>query len=156
MGVNMETALFLPFRFRGKWKHAAVLPLFLNLAMVSISPLVATLSLSNQFPIVYPLHALRSNFFTSSDPTIDAALLRLVLLLPPPSILGLRDLIYVLVILRICLRTLMPSREVSAAREEVPGRRGYPGYMYTDLSTTFTNVLDVWSAERFHYPIAPF
>merc|ERR1712056_107711 len=26
-------------------------------------------------------------------------------------------------------------REVSAAREEVPGRRGYPGYMYTDLST---------------------
>merc|ERR1712203_75841 len=26
-------------------------------------------------------------------------------------------------------------REVSAAREEVPGRRGYPGYMYTDLAT---------------------
>merc|ERR1719197_1553815 len=25
-------------------------------------------------------------------------------------------------------------REVSAAREEVPGRRGYPGYMYTDLA----------------------
>jgi len=28
-------------------------------------------------------------------------------------------------------------REVSAAREEVPGRRGYPGYMYTDLSTLY-------------------
>lgn len=28
-------------------------------------------------------------------------------------------------------------REVSAAREEVPGRRGYPGYMYTDLSTIY-------------------
>jgi len=27
--------------------------------------------------------------------------------------------------------------EVSAAREEVPGRRGYPGYMYTDLSTIY-------------------
>jgi len=26
---------------------------------------------------------------------------------------------------------------VSAAREEVPGRRGYPGYMYTDLSTIY-------------------
>lgn len=28
-------------------------------------------------------------------------------------------------------------REVSNAREEVPGRRGYPGYMYTDLSTIY-------------------
>ncbi|MDY3928977.1 MAG: V-type ATP synthase subunit B [Clostridia bacterium] len=28
-------------------------------------------------------------------------------------------------------------REVSAARKEVPGRRGYPGYMYTDLATIY-------------------
>ena len=28
-------------------------------------------------------------------------------------------------------------REVSAAREEVPGRRGFPGYMYTDLATIY-------------------
>ncbi len=28
-------------------------------------------------------------------------------------------------------------REVSAAREEVPGRRGYPGYMYTDLANLY-------------------
>ncbi len=28
-------------------------------------------------------------------------------------------------------------REISAARGEVPGRRGYPGYMYTDLSTIY-------------------
>merc|ERR1712228_330172 len=28
-------------------------------------------------------------------------------------------------------------REVSSARSEVPGRRGYPGYMYTDLSTIY-------------------
>lgn len=28
-------------------------------------------------------------------------------------------------------------REVSAARKEVPGRRGYPGYLYTDLSTIY-------------------
>ncbi len=28
-------------------------------------------------------------------------------------------------------------REVSAAREEVPGRRGYPGYMYTDLANIY-------------------
>jgi V/A-type H+/Na+-transporting ATPase subunit B len=28
-------------------------------------------------------------------------------------------------------------REVGAAREEIPGRRGYPGYMYTDLASNF-------------------
>lgn len=28
-------------------------------------------------------------------------------------------------------------RQVSAAREEVPGRRGFPGYMYTDLATIY-------------------
>jgi V/A-type H+-transporting ATPase subunit B len=28
-------------------------------------------------------------------------------------------------------------REISAAREEMPGRRGYPGYMYTDLAALF-------------------
>ncbi|MGH0162073.1 UNVERIFIED_CONTAM: hypothetical protein FKN15_042411, partial [Acipenser sinensis] len=29
------------------------------------------------------------------------------------------------------------SKKVSAAREEVPGRRGFPGYMYTDLATIY-------------------
>ncbi|MBA7542296.1 V-type sodium ATPase subunit B [subsurface metagenome] len=28
-------------------------------------------------------------------------------------------------------------REISAARKEVPGRRGYPGYLYTDLATLY-------------------
>ena len=28
-------------------------------------------------------------------------------------------------------------REISAARREVPGRRGYPGYLYTNLSTIY-------------------
>ena len=28
-------------------------------------------------------------------------------------------------------------REISTTREEVTGRRGYPGYMYTDLSTIY-------------------
>lgn len=32
---------------------------------------------------------------------------------------------------------LMGSLQVSAAREEVPGRRGFPGYMYTDLATIY-------------------
>ena len=29
------------------------------------------------------------------------------------------------------------TAQVSAAREEVPGRRGFPGYMYTDLATIY-------------------
>merc|ERR1711967_42911 len=42
----------------------------------------------------------------------------------------------------VCILTDMSAyadalREVSAAREEVPGRRGYPGYMYTDLATIY-------------------
>jgi flagellar biosynthesis/type III secretory pathway ATPase len=42
------------------------------------------------------------------------------------------------VLIRACsVRTLLPAFQVSAAREEVPGRRGYPGYMYTDLSTIY-------------------
>lgn len=34
-----------------------------------------------------------------------------------------------------CSLTLVS--QVSAAREEVPGRRGFPGYMYTDLATIY-------------------
>merc|ERR1719384_909025 len=47
-----------------------------------------------------------------------------------------RDL-HVLVILTDMSSYADALREVSAAREEVPGRRGYPGYMYTDLSTIY-------------------
>lgn len=38
-----------------------------------------------------------------------------------------------------CRWTSNPSFcvQVSAAREEVPGRRGFPGYMYTDLATIY-------------------
>jgi len=35
-------------------------------------------------------------------------------------------------------------RELSAAREEVPGRRGYPGYMYTDLATMYERAGRIW------------
>ena len=45
--------------------------------------------------------------------------------------------LHVLVILTDMSSYADALREVSAAREEVPGRRGYPGYMYTDLSTIY-------------------
>jgi len=43
----------------------------------------------------------------------------------------------VLVIMTDMLNYANALREVSAAREEVPGRRGYPGYMYTDLANLY-------------------
>jgi len=44
---------------------------------------------------------------------------------------------HVLVILTDITNYCEALREISAARKEVPGRRGYPGYMYTDLSTIY-------------------
>ena len=44
---------------------------------------------------------------------------------------------HVLVILTDLTNYCEALREVSAARKEVPGRRGYPGYLYTDLATLY-------------------
>ena len=44
---------------------------------------------------------------------------------------------HVLVILTDITNYADALREVSAARKEVPGRRGYPGYMYTDLASIY-------------------
>jgi V/A-type H+-transporting ATPase subunit B len=43
----------------------------------------------------------------------------------------------VLVILTDITNYCEALRQIGAAREEVPGRRGYPGYMYTDLATLY-------------------
>ena len=55
-------------------------------------------------------------------------------------------------------------REVSAARREVPGRRGYPGYLYTNLSTLYERAgrlvgkkgsvtqIPILPCQRMHYP----
>jgi V/A-type H+-transporting ATPase subunit B len=44
---------------------------------------------------------------------------------------------HVLVILTDMTNYAEALREISAARKEVPGRRGYPGYLYTDLSSIY-------------------
>ena len=44
---------------------------------------------------------------------------------------------HVLVILTDITNYADALREISAAKKEVPGRRGYPGYMYTDLATMY-------------------
>ncbi len=45
--------------------------------------------------------------------------------------------LHVLVILTDMINYCEALREISTAREEVPGRRGYPGYMYTDLASLY-------------------
>ena len=45
--------------------------------------------------------------------------------------------LHVLVILTDMINYCEALREISTAREEVPGRRGYPGYMYTDLASVY-------------------
>ena len=51
--------------------------------------------------------------------------------------LAFKKNMHVLVILTDITNYADALREVSAARKEVPGRRGYPGYMYTDLASLY-------------------
>lgn len=51
--------------------------------------------------------------------------------------LAFEENMHVLVILTDITNYADALREVSAARKEVPGRRGYPGYMYTDLASMY-------------------
>lgn len=72
----------------------------------------------------------------ANDPTIE----RIVtprLALTTAEYLAYECGMHVLVILTDMSSYADALREVSAAREEVPGRRGYPGYMYTDLATIY-------------------
>ena len=72
----------------------------------------------------------------ASAPTVEKlALPRTALTVA--EFLAWRDDMHVLAILTDMTNYCESLREVSAAREEVPGRRGYPGYMYTDLATMY-------------------
>merc|ERR1712086_829683 len=72
----------------------------------------------------------------ASDPTIER-IITPRLALTTAEYLAYTKGRHVLVILTDMGSYADALREVSAAREEVPGRRGYPGYMYTDLATIY-------------------
>mmetsp|Transcript_50900 Transcript_50900/g.65179 ORF Transcript_50900/g.65179 Transcript_50900/m.65179 type:complete len:492 (+) Transcript_50900:64-1539(+) len=72
----------------------------------------------------------------ANDPTIERIITPRLALTTAEYLAYERDY-HVLVILTDMSSYADALREVSAAREEVPGRRGYPGYMYTDLSTIY-------------------
>jgi len=72
----------------------------------------------------------------ANDPTIER-IITPRLALTTAEFLAYQTEKHVLVILTDMSSYADALREVSAAREEVPGRRGYPGYMYTDLSTIY-------------------
>ncbi|MFG1518861.1 MAG: V-type ATP synthase subunit B [Thermoplasmataceae archaeon] len=72
----------------------------------------------------------------SSDPSMERIILPRAALTVAEFLAYERDM-HILVILSDMTNYCEALREISSAREEVPGRRGYPGYMYTDLSTIY-------------------
>jgi V/A-type H+-transporting ATPase subunit B len=112
---------------------------------------------SEQFAVVFAAMGItfeESNFFINSfretgaiDRTVlfinlanDHAIERIAtpkMALTAAEYLAFDKGIHVLVILTDITNYADALREVSAARKEVPGRRGYPGYMYTDLASIY-------------------
>lgn len=72
----------------------------------------------------------------ADDPTVER-LLTPRCALTVAEYLAFEHDMQVLVILTDMTNYCEALREISTAREEVPGRRGYPGYMYTDLATIY-------------------
>lgn len=72
----------------------------------------------------------------ANDPVIERITLPRIALTAAEYLAFEKDM-HVLVILTDMTNYCEALREVSASRKEVPGRRGYPGYLYTDLSTIY-------------------
>jgi V/A-type H+/Na+-transporting ATPase subunit B len=72
----------------------------------------------------------------SSDPSMERIVTPRMALTTAEYLAYEKDL-HILVVLTDMTNYCEALREVAAARDEVPGRRGYPGYMYTDLATIY-------------------
>ena len=73
---------------------------------------------------------------TASDPVIER-ISTPKLALTAAEYLAWKEGMHVLVIITDITNYCEALRELSAMREEIPSRRGYPGYMYTDLATMY-------------------
>jgi V/A-type H+-transporting ATPase subunit B len=72
----------------------------------------------------------------ANDPAIERIIIPRIGLTVAEYLAFEKDM-HVLVVLTDLTNYCEALREISAAREEVPGRRGYPGYLYTDLATIY-------------------
>ncbi|HYS72188.1 MAG TPA: V-type ATP synthase subunit B, partial [Thermoplasmata archaeon] len=72
----------------------------------------------------------------ADDPAVERLITPRMALTAAEYLAYTKDM-HVLVILTDMTNYAEALRQIGAAREEVPGRRGYPGYMYTDLSTLY-------------------
>jgi V/A-type H+/Na+-transporting ATPase subunit B len=72
----------------------------------------------------------------ANDPTVERIITPRIAL-STAEYLAYETGMHILVILTDMTNYCEALREISAARNEVPGRRGYPGYLYTDLSTIY-------------------
>ncbi len=128
-----------------------------NLLAAQIARQAKVLSSSENFSVVFAAMGITSeeaNFFIrqfeetgalertvlflnlSSDPSMER-ILTPRLALTTAEYLAYERESHVLVILTDMTNYCESLREISAARSEVPGRRGYPGYTYTDLATIY-------------------
>src|SRR5215216_1977315 len=128
-----------------------------NLLATQIARQAKVLDSSENFSVVFAAMGITSeeaNFFVtefeesgalgrsvlflnlSSDPSMER-ILTPRLALTTAEFLAYQREMHVLVILTDMTNYCEALREISAAREEVPGRRGYPGYMYTDLASIY-------------------
>lgn len=72
----------------------------------------------------------------ADDPAIERLIIPRMALTTAEYLAFEQDM-HILVILTDMTNYAEALREIAAAREEVPGRRGYPGYMYTDLASIY-------------------
>jgi V/A-type H+/Na+-transporting ATPase subunit B len=72
----------------------------------------------------------------SSDPSMERVITPRMALTTAEYLAYEKDM-HILVVLTDMTNYCEALREIASAREEVPGRRGYPGYLYTDLATLY-------------------
>jgi len=91
---------------------------------------------AREFPAEFILERVTVFMNLADDPAIER-IITPRMALTTAEYFAFEHNMHVLVILTDMTNYAEALREISAARDEVPGRRGYPGYMYTDLSSIY-------------------